>query len=526
MKIRKIQSGKPNANGLQAKTKKFYGVFVDSNKRVRRIPLSMNRRSAVSLARTVDQLVSLSSSGDPLPPDVVRAVDLMPATMRRRLAKWKILGSEREAAGRTLLDHIAEWAEALAAKGGTAAHVRQSADRVRGIFKAAGFTYWSEVNASRLSIALASMRETGAEKTVQASGKVYRRVIHAQTSNYYLQAAKQFCRWMVRDERATRSPLESLEPMNVRVDRCHDRRELTTEELQTLIGATTAGPDRYGMTGEARAMLYRLAAETGLRAGELRSLTRASFTLDGKEPAVTIAAAYAKNRRQDRLPLRPATAAALAEFLRAKLPAAPAFTLPRRFAIASMFRADLLDARTWRQQRQTGATAAIDPSDEFLSYRDSTGRVIDFHALRHTFISNLAAAGVHPKTAQRLARHSTITLTMDRYTHLRREDLAAAVGELPDLGTPGPEQNVATGTAGAVVERHPASGNLSVDLSVDGGILRNTPERGGTKIGRGRLTESLGKTESNRDVCTGNNPLSPVGLEPTTYGLKVRCSTN
>jgi hypothetical protein len=37
----------------------------------------------------------------------------------------------------------------------------------------------------------------------------------------------------------------------------------------------------------------------------------------------------------------------------------------------------------------------------------------DLYALRHTFISNLAAGGVHPKTAQGLARHSTITLTMD-----------------------------------------------------------------------------------------------------------------
>ena len=42
-----------------------------------------------------------------------------------------------------------------------------------------------------------------------------------------------------------------------------------------------------------------------------------------------------------------------------------------------------------------------------------------FHALRHTFITNLARSGVHPKTAQSLARHSTITLTMDRYSRNR-----------------------------------------------------------------------------------------------------------
>jgi hypothetical protein len=50
----------------------------------------------------------------------------------------------------------------------------------------------------------------------------------------------------------------------------------------------------------------------------------------------------------------------------------------------------------------------------YLAYRDDADHVADFHALRHTYISNLASAGVHPKIAQALARHSTITLTMDR----------------------------------------------------------------------------------------------------------------
>ena len=38
-----------------------------------------------------------------------------------------------------------------------------------------------------------------------------------------------------------------------------------------------------------------------------------------------------------------------------------------------------------------------------------------------------------PKTAQQLARHSTITLTMDRYSHTIRGQLATALDVLPDL---------------------------------------------------------------------------------------------
>ena len=59
---------------------------------------------------------------------------------------------------------------------------------------------------------------------------------------------------------------------------------------------------------------------------------------------------------------------------------------------------------------------------------------MDFHSLRHTFISNLADSGVHPKVAQTLARHSTITLTMDRYTHANHEQLAETLGRLPRIG--------------------------------------------------------------------------------------------
>ena len=68
--------------------------------------------------------------------------------------------------------------------------------------------------------------------------------------------------------------------------------------------------------------------------------------------------------------------------------------------------------------------------------RDDAGRVVDFHALRHTFIINLAVGGVHPKKAQTLARHSTITLTMDRYTHQVAEDEREALAVLSDLTVP------------------------------------------------------------------------------------------
>ena len=72
------------------------------------------------------------------------------------------------------------------------------------------------------------------------------------------------------------------------------------------------------MTGPGRAMLYRFAVETGLRANEQRTLKVSSIDFDGC--AVTVEAAYSKHRRQDTIPLRPDTAAQLKKFVKGKPP--------------------------------------------------------------------------------------------------------------------------------------------------------------------------------------------------------------
>ena len=68
-----------------------------------------------------------------------------------------------------------------------------------------------------------------------------------------------------------------------------------------------------------------------------------------------------------------------------------------------------------------------------IPYKDATGRFFVFHALRHQFISRLALSGVSVKAAQTLARHSTVTLTMDRYAHAGLKDTAKALDRLPGL---------------------------------------------------------------------------------------------
>ena len=68
---------------------------------------------------------------------------------------------------------------------------------------------------------------------------------------------------------------------------------------------------------------------------------------------------------------------------------------------------------------------------DYLQYQDENGLYADFHANRHMFITNLAKAGIHPKLAQSIARHSDVSLTMNVYSHVEVQEQATAINTLP-----------------------------------------------------------------------------------------------
>jgi hypothetical protein len=162
----------------------------------------------------------------------------------------------------------------------------------------------------------------------------------------------------------------------------------------------------------------------------------------------------------------------------------------------------------------------------FLSYGDDAGRVLDFHAFRHTYVSSLAAGGVHPKDAQTLARHSTITLTMDRYTHSVRGATARALNALPDLTQIGPEQQTmkATGTYAPAPHGSQRAAEKRCTKS-----SANTGKKGGVKALTGCIKGKglkLAGMPENVGFSAGSESLGRGGVEPPTHGFSVRCSTN
>jgi len=436
------------ADGRKRKIAKWHVEFRDHLGKVRRLAAFTDRGQSDALGRKIEKLAAFASNREPLDATMTRWLDTLSPRLKARLAKIGLLDRKRLASAKPLTEHVDDFEQALLDKGDTTRHARLVAGRARRVIEGCGFKSWADIAGSNVLAYLSDLR---ADK-VNDDGKV-KPGISAQTSNFYLQAIKQFCRWAVRDGRASESPLAHLRRLNVKTDRRHDRRALTLDEIGRLLRQAAGEPERYGMTGPVRAMLYRVALETGLRLAELRSLTRASFDLDATEPTVTVAAAYSKHRREDVLPLRRQTAAELKAFLARKAPAASAFGVPERHRMLRAYKADLEAAG--------------------VPYRTPKG-VADFHALRHTFITNLANSGVHPKVAQALARHSTITLTMDRYSHSVVGEQSAAVAALPDLSQASAQEARATGTDDAA--------HLAEYLASEGGRGANGVDDSGRKM--------------------------------------------
>ena len=390
----------------QSESKKWWGQYRDANGTLRRKPLSTNQALAKRMLAELVEQVEREKAG--------------------------LVSPAEKESKKPIGKHIDDFEKHHAAKENTGQYVYEIVRKVQTMIDGCRWKNVSQICESNVEVFLLDLRQ--------------RRGLSIQTSNHYLRAIKNFVRWLVRNKRLTANPLEGLSMLNVRTDRRHDRRPLENDEFARLLHVAETGPPSVGLLGRDRAMLYLLAAWTGFRRGELGSLTLRSFNLDSATPTVTVEAGYSKHRRQDVQVLHPDIVEALKGWLLKRKPksddeilfpvAQKTCGVDRR--TSEMVAFDLAAARRfWIAETDDLDERAKREASEFLLYKNKAGLFADFHGLRHTFISNLGKAGVSPKTAQILARHSDLSLTMNIYTHVGQEEQVAAINSLPGVPKPG-----------------------------------------------------------------------------------------
>jgi integrase len=434
---RRYKAKNPRTGKTETRTTaKYYGKFRDPSGQVQRVPLATDKDASRSM------LLELVKKSERV------AAGITPALTDPMLVNAK----------RPLTEHIADFEKRPGKKGPvTGKHAKMSAQRVRAIVAGCEFEVIADINVEKVSKWLEVQRAT-------------KKRFGIATSNHHMRAMATFCYWMADPKRGNRCP-KAMNPygnapcLNEETDVRRQRRALCDEEIAWLLDSTENGPVIGEISGRDRAMLYRMALSTGLRASELRSLEPESFNFSGDYATVTVEACYAKNRRKAVLPLHADMAQRVQAWLaeraggRPDVPAilslkgAPAGHVGRLWtgaavkphSTADTLRRDLEAARKrWIEASADEPERKARETSDLLKYQTREGYA-DFHSLRHGFITRVFDSGVKPHHAQKLARHANLRQTM-KYSHVEAEQVAMAqqqVRPLPQAVVP--NKSVAVG---------------------------------------------------------------------------------
>ena len=367
----------------------------------------------------------------------------------------RIVASDKRTAERVLADIIRQRDLELAGLGGEVAQ-EIPIERLRAEYLADLRTRCSPGHVERtqecLSLVLGSLsalrvRDIQPEEVLRYRRHRVTQGVSNATVNKEVGCLRTMLRWATRNALAASNPLEGLTPLPAKQRR--HRRALGDDEVDRLIetsrlldevharrqsaGATIEG----GTKGASFALkdrppripqtpLWLALLELGLRWGEASSLTWAD--LDEEARSLTVLPEVAKNRRARVLPLKEGLLRELSGlrllqgrlYGRAPEPAERLFLSPRGLP--------------WRERRNALAMLRRLLAEAQIPETDAQGRKVDLHALRHTFASRLARAGVELQHAQRLMGHSDPRLTVQVYTHLETEDLRTAISRMPEAG--------------------------------------------------------------------------------------------
>lgn len=383
---KRCPKGTPGAVTVRDKSRKWYGSGVPGYPATKRFPLSTDRRAS----------------------------EMMIADLIRGAARGAA-GLPDQAAGRKpLANHLVAFADDMALGLATRSHrkrvpspqqVTMTVQRIGDALTACRLIFVADLNAA-----------APAKLARYLQGRVAAATLSHQTAAFVLAGVRRFVWWLsARVNAPVRADLfEHLPGFDPAGNRVHDRRAATPEELTALLTAARAGKKQCGLAGEDRYFLYLVAFATGFRKSELHRLTPGNFDLTNPAgPTVYIRKKTSTSKRGGVQPLPPGVARQLADYLRGRPATAPLWPGQWHLRAPDMLRYDL---------KAGGVAYAIETP---------TGtRHLDFHALRHSFISALAAAGVGPRELQELARHSDPRLTLGVYTHSTPARLSESVGRL------------------------------------------------------------------------------------------------
>jgi integrase len=398
-----------NGSKLLCETKLWHVQFQDGLDIRRELKGYTDYQATLRLGDKIQDLLNFKANNQPLSNEIQEWFEQVPSAIRNELIKFGVVEAQQAEVSKPLSEHVADYIDFLTKKERARAYVKEVEGVLTRLFKDCKFMIWKDISASRLKEYLDEQRDSG-------------KGISKRRYNGLLGITKSFCRWMVRQQKASSSPIEFLEGMdNQQTDQRHPRRALSINEFRRFLEAALQSSENiYGLTGYERNLLYRFAAETGLRATDIRRLQVKDF--DFAEKKFIVRACNTKNKTDATVYLKPATAVELKQFCRNKLPNAPVFYVTDK--TAPMVRFDLVNTAV----KDTNGKE-IEPA---IPYVNEHGEYFDFHSLRHQCASLLAMNPETPEAVrQKAMRHKTPAMTR-HYSHAFEDQQREAIESMPD----------------------------------------------------------------------------------------------
>jgi integrase len=250
-----------------------------------------------------------------------------------------------------------------------------------------------------------------------------------RTLNKRLQALAHFVKWAKKPPRRwfAGNPLDGVERMKEgQAGKRRIRRAYTLEEFRRLMEVTPAD----------RAVVYAVAAFSGLRKVELKRLQKRDCDPRGDRPRWHLRPEVSKNGLAWNLPMLPECAELLLPLWeRATTPESPLFGGSGRRGHPKKGEIPLPKISTLYEDLERAGIAR----------KDDRGRHADFHCFRYLFCKTVGQK-LPIQKVKVLMRHLTLQMTADLYGQLEMEDVAEEVWDLPNLFQERPKDAVKGGT--------------------------------------------------------------------------------
>lgn len=234
--------------------------------------------------------------------------------------------------------------------------------------------------------------------TLELAGLSGRSIVH--THRVLHQAFRQAIRWRL----MTQNPCDDVKlPQTTR----RELNVLDRDQVAALLISVTG----------TRHSLYSLAVKTGMRQGELLGLQWKDVNLTVGR--LSVHRSLQRQKGKGLVFVTPKTARS-----RRSIHIGPRLVELLRDHRRSQLEQRLLAGGLWQDQDLVFANATggpLDPSHQTTVFKAAVAKaglpLMRFHDLRHTAATLMLGSGIHPKVVSEMLGHSTVTLTLDVYSH-------------------------------------------------------------------------------------------------------------